>query len=305
MRVARTIADLRKPSVSADAPCRSSQLSLRGGVQVSRVSHDRWSCIRKTRSTTAARRLAVAASHPLRRGRPRASRTGLGIVGARKATPYGLWAAERFATAAGERGVTVVSGAAIRLRSRGPGRCAGSRGRQRGRARVRRRRRLSALEPRASRPAATRRRGRLRDALGSAPQRWALRERNRIIAGLSRAVLIVEAGLPSGTFSTADYALEAGREVLVVPGSIRLPSAAARTAWLRQGATPVTDVSELAFELEAPGGRTSSSASARPHRATRRAPRHHRRRSVGPSPVADPCDRTTSRGRSAWTSVTS
>ncbi len=48
----------------------------------------------------------------------------------------------------------------------------------------------------------------------------AFRERNRLIAGLARATLIVEAGLPSGTFSTADEALAANRDVLVVPGSI-------------------------------------------------------------------------------------
>lgn len=43
------------------------------------------------------------------------------------------------------------------------------------------------------------------------PLPYQFRARNRIIAGLSRATLIVEAGLPSGTFSTADEALEAGR----------------------------------------------------------------------------------------------
>jgi DNA processing protein len=84
---------------------------------------------------------------------------------------------------------------------------------------------------------------------GTQPLRWAFQRRNRIIAGLSRAVLIVEAGLPSGTFSTADYALEAGRDVLVVPGSIRAPECRGTNRLLRQGATPITDVSELLDEL--------------------------------------------------------
>ncbi len=68
--------------------------------------------------------------------------------------------------------------------------------------------------------------------------------------GLAAAVLVVEASLPSGTFSTADYALDAGREVLAVPGSIFAPECAGSNRLIRQGATPVTDASELALELE-------------------------------------------------------
>ena len=221
---------------------------------MSRVSHDRWELHPKdpeyppllAASPSPPRTLYVA-------GDPARLAPGLGIVGARKATPYGLWAAERFATAAGERGVTVVSGAAI-----GCDRAAQAAALAAGGGSV------AVLGcgadvdyPRSSRELLARLRlgGAVVSEMpwGSAPQRWALRERNRIIAGLSRAVLIVEAGLPSGTFSTADYALEAGREVLVVPGSIRAPECRGTNRLLRQGATPVTDVSELAFELEALG----------------------------------------------------
>jgi DNA processing protein len=74
------------------------------------------------------------------------------------------------------------------------------------------------------------------------PRRGMFVRRNRIIAGLARATLIVEAGLPSGTFSTADAALAVGRDVLVVPGSIHSPESRGSNRLLQQGAYPVVDL---------------------------------------------------------------
>ena len=68
------------------------------------------------------------------------------------------------------------------------------------------------------------------------PRPYMFRQRNRLIAGLARAVLIVEAGLPSGTFSTADEALAANRDVLVVPGAITAASSRGANRLLYQGA---------------------------------------------------------------------
>ena len=73
------------------------------------------------------------------------------------------------------------------------------------------------------------------------PLPYTFRARNRIIAGLARATLIVEAGLPSGTFSTADEALAANRDVLVVPGPITSPTSLGANRLIYQGATPVID----------------------------------------------------------------
>lgn len=47
--------------------------------------------------------------------------------------------------------------------------------------------------------------------------------RNRVIAALSQALFVSEAGMPSGTFSTAEAAMDLGRELLAVPGSILSP----------------------------------------------------------------------------------
>ncbi len=82
-----------------------------------------------------------------------------------------------------------------------------------------------------------------------APLPYTFRERNRLIAGLAQATLIVEAGLPSGTFSTADAALAAGREVLVVPGAITSPASRGANRLIYQGAAPIVDDEAFADAL--------------------------------------------------------
>ena len=69
--------------------------------------------------------------------------------------------------------------------------------------------------------------------------------RNRIISGLADAVLITEAALDSGSLHTADFALQQGREVLVVPGNITSPTSAGTNNLLKIGATPVTGAQDV------------------------------------------------------------
>ena len=77
-------------------------------------------------------------------------------------------------------------------------------------------------------------------ALGTVPAPWRFPARNRIMAGLSQAVVVVEAGAKSGALITADLALEEGREVLAVPGEITSSLSAGTNALLQQGAAPLT-----------------------------------------------------------------
>ena len=99
---------------------------------------------------------------------------------------------------------------------------------------------------------------------GVEPAPWRFPARNRIIAGLAAATVIVEARERSGALITADFALEDGREVFAVPGEITGLLATGTNRLLRQGATPLTsaeDVLEL-FGLAASQRRQAPSVGA-------------------------------------------
>lgn len=97
--------------------------------------------------------------------------------------------------------------------------------------------------------------------LGTAPLARNFPQRNRIISGLSRGVLVVEAGIQSGSLITARMALEQGREVFAVPGSIHNPTSKGCHLLLRDGAKLVQSVDDVLEEIDAQG----LFASAQPH----------------------------------------
>lgn len=75
--------------------------------------------------------------------------------------------------------------------------------------------------------------------IGTMPQPRLFPRRNRLIAGLSRALIVVEAGKPSGSLITADYALKYGRDVMAVPGTPVDERSKGSNALLRDGAVLV------------------------------------------------------------------
>ncbi|HET7648679.1 MAG TPA: DNA-processing protein DprA [Gaiellaceae bacterium] len=80
---------------------------------------------------------------------------------------------------------------------------------------------------------------------GVEPMPWRFPARNRIVAGLCDATVVVEARERSGALITADLALDEGREVLAVPGEITSNLSRGANALLRLGATPVTSVDDV------------------------------------------------------------
>ena len=92
-------------------------------------------------------------------------------------------------------------------------------------------------------------------ALSEMPLGWEPRgpdfpRRNRLISGLSLGVVIVEAAKRSGSLITARFALEQGREVFAVPGSPLDPRAEGTNGLIKQGATPVTETSDIVTVLQ-------------------------------------------------------
>ena len=75
--------------------------------------------------------------------------------------------------------------------------------------------------------------------------------RNRIIAGLSLAVVVTEAAAGSGALFTANFALESNRQVLAVPGNITSPLSAGTNNLIKSGAVPVTSSSDVLAAINA------------------------------------------------------
>ena len=80
---------------------------------------------------------------------------------------------------------------------------------------------------------------------GTQPRRYSFPKRNRLIAALSRATCVAEAGMPSGTFSTAEAASAMGREVLAIPGSIFSALSCGTNYLIGVGASCIANEEEL------------------------------------------------------------
>jgi DNA processing protein len=179
------------------------------------------------------------------------------VVGTRAASPYGTEVAYAIGRGLGASGVPVVSGLALGIDGtahRGcldghglpvavvacgpdvvyPRRHRGLHGRVRAAGVV-----LSELPP------------------GTEPYRWSFPARNRIMAGLARMTLVVEAADPSGSLITADFAKDLGRCVAAVPGRVTSRVARGTNNLLKDGAAAIRGTEDVLDELFGVGVRTA------------------------------------------------
>lgn len=85
--------------------------------------------------------------------------------------------------------------------------------------------------------------------LATQPQKGNFPYRNRLIIGLSDCLVVAEAGLPSGTMSTVDYALEQGKNIYAVPGSISSPTSAGTNYLIKNGCLCAVDPYDVLSEF--------------------------------------------------------
>ena len=172
------------------------------------------------------------------------------IVGTRRVTPYGRQITEELASHLASQGITVVSGLARGVDAiahqtalKGGGRTIGVLGSG-----------VDKIYPPEHRQLAERmeKSGAVVSdyAPGTPPDASNFPPRNRIISGLSLAIVVVEAGETSGALITAEFAAEQGREVFAVPGSILAPQSKGTNKLIQRGAQPLLSINDLLQALD-------------------------------------------------------
>ena len=201
--------------------------------------------------------------------------TGFAIVGSRNATAQGIANADNFARVLSESGFTIVSGQALGIDA------AAHRGGLLGVGST-----IAVIGTGADIVYPARNRDlahQIADqgllvsefALGTPALSPNFPRRNRIISGLAKGVLVVEAALRSGSLITARLAGEQGRDVFAIPGSIHSPLSKGCHHLIKQGAKLVDDAKDIIDELGAPLAAGKVPAGAAPGTGQGDAPREH------------------------------
>ncbi len=176
--------------------------------------------------------------------------SAIAVVGSRNATPGGVQNAEAFSRALSDAGLTIVSGLALGIDA------AAHRGGLAGASST-----IAVVGTGLDLVYPARNKALAQEisthgliisefSLGTPPIASNFPRRNRIISGLSRGVLVVEAALASGSLITARQAGEQGREVFAIPGSIHSPFSKGAHYLIKQGAKLVDEANDILIELQ-------------------------------------------------------
>jgi DNA processing protein len=178
------------------------------------------------------------------------------IVGTRNPSPYGSEVADSLGRGLGAAGVPVVSGLALGIDATAHRGCLSGKGMPVA---------VLACGPDVVYP---RRHRRLHERVresglviselppGTQPFRWSFPARNRIMAGLARMTVVVEAADPSGSLITSDFARDLNRSVAAVPGRVTSRVAQGTNGLLKDGAVPITGAADVLDELFGAGMRS-------------------------------------------------
>ncbi len=190
------------------------------------------------------------------------ARDAIAIVGSRSATRQGEENAEAFARELSDRGFVIVSGLAAGIDAAAHRGGLAGRGRSLAVAGTG----LDIVYPARNRELAhmLASEGLLVSefAIGTKPLVANFPRRNRLLSGLSRGVLVVEAAVHSGSLTTARHALEQGREVFAIPGSIHSPVSKGCHLLIRQGAKLVESTGDILEELDHGAARAEAATTA-------------------------------------------
>lgn len=174
----------------------------------------------------------------------------LAVVGTRKATVEGKDLAKKFSGGLAESGFTIVSGLALGIDAAAHEGCLGARGKT-----------VAVLANGLNRfyPATNEKLARRllqgggavvsEYPLGAEALPYRFLERNRLVSGLARGLLVVEAPVGSGALVTARFALDQNREVFVIPGPVNHPNFGGSHQLIRSGAILVTSPEEILLEF--------------------------------------------------------
>lgn len=174
----------------------------------------------------------------------------MSVIGARRATPYGMAIAEMAGRCAADNNIVVVSGGALGCDYRA-GMASLNAG---GKTVVVAGCGADVTYPTTSAElfeAAREGRGAVisLDRWGTPPRRYAFPRRNAVIAALGKVLLVTEAGLCSGTMSTAEFANSLGKTIYAIPGSIFSPASAGTNRLISEGAQIIPDETSLGIAI--------------------------------------------------------